>query len=100
MDRARVMDLLWPGLDPEAAARNLRVTLTYLRRVLDPDHLRCDRTRVRLIRSKALTIDLAELHDHLDEARQARRRGDPAAADAALAAAVALWRGEPLVRCP
>ena len=96
MDRARVMDLLWPGLDPEAAARNLRVTLTYLRRVLDPDHLRCDRTRLRLIRSKALTIDLAELHDHLDEARQARRRGDPAAADAALAAAVALWRGEPL----
>ena len=30
LDRVRVMGLLWPELGPEAAARNLRVTLTYL----------------------------------------------------------------------
>ena len=60
-------------------------------------HLRSDRDRVRLVTSKALTIDLAELRDHLDQAGRARPRGDPAAADTALAAAVGLWRGEPLV---
>ena len=104
LDRARLTGLLWPDLDPEAAARNLRVTLTYLRRVLDADrpaadgggHLRTDRGRVRLVRSAALAVDVADLRDHLDEVRRARARGDPAAADTALAAAVRLWRGEPL----
>ena len=104
LDRTAAMDLLWPDLDPRAAARNLRVTLTYLRRVLEPDrpagdagcHLRCDRDRVRLVGSKALTVDLAELREHLGRAHQARTRGDPAEADAGLAAAVQLWRGEPL----
>lgn len=104
LDRTHLMDLLWPDLDPQAAARNLRVTLTYLRRVLEPDrptgdggcHLRTDRDRVRLVSSKALQIDLAELHGHLDGARRARMHGDPLAADADLAAAVRLWRGAPL----
>ncbi|MBB2941072.1 DNA-binding SARP family transcriptional activator [Actinoplanes lutulentus] len=100
MDRDRLMDLLWPDLDPAAAARNLRVTLTYLRQALGPDHLRCDRSWVRLARSAALTVDLAELRDHLDEARRARQRGDPAAADAALGAALRLWRGDPLTDLP
>jgi LuxR family maltose regulon positive regulatory protein len=96
IDRDRLMDLLWPDLDPAAAARNLRVTLTYLRQVLGPGHLRCDRARARLVRSKALAIDLADLRDALDEAREARRLGDATTADEALSAAVRLWRGEPL----
>jgi DNA-binding SARP family transcriptional activator len=99
MDRSRLMDLLWPELDPDAAARNLRVTLTYLRRILD-GHVRSDRGRVRLVRSKGLTVDVTELREQLDEARRARTRGDPAAADAALAGAVRLWRGEPLADLP
>ncbi|BAL91119.1 putative SARP-family transcriptional regulator [Actinoplanes missouriensis 431] len=96
IDRDRLMDLLWPDLDPAAAARNLRVTLTYLRQALGADHLRCDRSWVRLVRSKALTVDLADLRDHLAEADAARSRGDPAATGPALAAAVGLWRGDPL----
>ncbi|WP_229071057.1 BTAD domain-containing putative transcriptional regulator [Actinoplanes sp. DH11] len=96
MDRDRLTGLLWPDLDPVAAARNLRVTLTYLRRAVDADHLRCDRSRIRLVRSAALTVDVADLRERLDEAALARRLGDLAAAEAALSAAVALWRGEPL----
>jgi DNA-binding SARP family transcriptional activator len=96
LDRARLMDLLWPDLDPEAAARNLRVTLTYLRRALGDGHVRADRGRVRLVRSKALTTDLAELREHLEAARRARLLGDPAGVDAALVNAVRLWRGAPL----
>lgn len=95
LDRSRVMNLLWPDLESEAAARNLRVTLTYLRRVL-AGHVRADRCRIRLVRSESLTVDLAELRENLDESRRARGRGDPGAADAALTAAIRLWRGEPL----
>ena len=35
--RERICDLLWPDLEPEAAAQNLRVTLSRLRRLLEPD---------------------------------------------------------------
>src|SRR5262249_32214371 len=35
--RDRLMDLLWPDLGPDDAAANLRVTLSYLRRALEPD---------------------------------------------------------------
>jgi len=96
LDRARATDLLWPGLDPPAAARNLRVTLAYLRRVLEPGQLSGDRDRIRLSVSPTLQVDLAELREHLDEARRANARGEPAAAGLDLAAAVDLWRGEPL----
>lgn len=34
--RERVMELLWPDLDPDAAARNLKYTLHMTRRTLDP----------------------------------------------------------------
>ena len=104
VDRTTLMDLLWPDLDPPAAARNLRVTLTYLRRLLEPDrpsgeagyHLRCSRDRVQLVTSKALAVDLTELRDHLTAARRARTLGEPAAADAHLTSAIQLWRGDPL----
>ena len=36
MHRERVMDLLWPNLDPRAAANNLRYTLYKARRILGP----------------------------------------------------------------
>jgi DNA-binding SARP family transcriptional activator len=90
VERARLMDLLWPDLGPEPAARNLRVTLTYLRRILEPDrtaegggyYVRADRDRVRLVRSAALEVDLDELRAHLVS-------GD-------LHPALGLWRGDPL----
>jgi len=35
--RSRAASLLWPDLDDDKATSNLRVTLTYLQRVLEPD---------------------------------------------------------------
>ncbi|MET9230719.1 hypothetical protein [Lentzea sp. NPDC003310] len=86
VSREQAMDLLWPDLDPASAARNLRVTTTHLRRLLEPGRaggeasyfLRSDNETIRLVRSDQLTVDLWS----------ARERD---AADA-----VALWRGEPL----
>ena len=37
LTRDQAIELLWPGLDPAKAARNMRVTLTHLRRLLEPD---------------------------------------------------------------
>ena len=104
LTRDQVMELLWPGLDPAKAARNMRVTLTHLRRLLEPDrsggdasyHLRCDGDTIRLLPSAFLSVDLWTL-DSLDKrAVQARADGDLDRTAALLADAVALWRGEPL----
>ena len=35
--RDQIVDALWPHLEPEAAERNLRVTLCYLQQVLEPE---------------------------------------------------------------
>jgi LuxR family transcriptional regulator, maltose regulon positive regulatory protein len=104
LTRDQAIELLWPGLDPAKAARNMRVTLTHLRRLLEPDrsggdasyHLRTDGDTIRLHRSPFLSADLWTL-DVLDQrAVQARADGDIDRAAAVLTDAVALWRGDPL----
>ena len=104
LTRDQAIELLWPELDPEKAARNMRVTLTHLRRLLEPGrpggeasyHLRTDGDRIRLIPSEFLSADLWTL-DALDKrAVQARADGDIDRTAALLADAVVLWRGDPL----
>jgi DNA-binding SARP family transcriptional activator len=104
LTRDQAIELLWPGLDPAKAARNMRVTLTHLRRLLEPDrsggdasyHLRTDGDTIRLLPSDYLSVDLWTL-DVLDKrAVQARADGDIDDAAALLADVVALWRGDPL----
>ena len=104
LTRDQVIELLWPGLDPAKAGQNMRVTLTYLRRLLEPDrssgdasyHLRTDGDTIRLLESQFLSVDLWTL-DALDKrAVQARADGDIDRSAALLSDAVALWRGDPL----
>ncbi|MFD5831173.1 hypothetical protein [Lentzea sp. NPDC060358] len=90
LSREQAVDLLWPDLDPASAARNLRVTTTHLRRLLEPGRaggeasycVRSDGRTIRLVRGGLLTADLWSF----DELSDAGRLGQ----------AVALWRGEPL----
>ena len=80
LPRDRAVELLWPDLDLDAGNRNLRVTLTYLRRLLEPDrpageasyHLRADSDVIRLIASPSLRVDLWDLRRLADEATAAR----------------------------
>ncbi len=68
LTRDQLCELLWPELDPVAGTRNLRVTLAYARRVLEPErtgnhacfHLRSEGERVWLHRSPELVVDLWE----------------------------------------
>ena len=104
LTRDQAIALLWPELDPVKAARNMRVTLTHLRRLLEPGrsggeasyHLRTDGDMIRLLPSQFLSVDLWTL-DALDkEAGQARADGDIDRTAALLTEAVALWGGDPL----
>ncbi len=104
LSRERATDLLWPDLSPRDGARNLRVTLTYLRQLLEPGrptgeasfHLRADGTTISLHPSDHLVVDLWELRRLRRDTEQNRGRGDPGRTIALLGAATAWWRGEPL----
>jgi DNA-binding SARP family transcriptional activator len=98
--RDRAQFLLWPDLAPEASAKNLRVTLTHLRKALEPDraagtagfHLRVDQRAIALHESQHLRVDAweaDELSRRVDEAT------DVASERRALAALVESWRGVP-----
>ena len=104
LDRGRAIRLLWPDQDPASAAANLRVTLTHLRRLLEPDrsggaagfHLRTDADCLRLHRSEWLSVDLWAADELAGAADAARRAGDTDRAMELLRRAVSLWRGDPL----
>lgn len=101
--RDQIGDDLWPALDAEAQSRNLRVTLTYLLRVLEPDraprgasfHLRSDGAHIELHPGGRLDVDVWAFDTRADQAREADRRGSPSAALDHALAAVELWRGDP-----
>jgi DNA-binding SARP family transcriptional activator len=102
--RDRAIDLLWPDLGAREGARNLRVTLTYLRQLLEPDrptgeapfHLRSDTATITLHQSQHLVVDLWELRRLAGEATVT---GDHLGIDrtiALLSEATSWWRDEPL----
>jgi DNA-binding SARP family transcriptional activator len=105
VSRDRMAELVWGDHHPSAAARNLRVTLSYLRRLLEPDrppgeasfHLRADTSHISLFRSDHLVVDAWELERLVAEARRARASSDVTATIETLERATALWRGAPLV---
>jgi DNA-binding SARP family transcriptional activator len=104
ISRERAIDLLWPEHDVVRGARNLRVTLTYLRQLLEPErtageasfHLRADATVITLYPSDYLVVDLWELRRLRHDAELSRDRSDVERAIALLDTATAWWRGEPL----
>jgi DNA-binding SARP family transcriptional activator len=104
VSRDRVVDVLWPDLDPGRGRANLRVTLRHLQRVLEPDRgqgsapyfLRGDTQQLQLADVPGLEVDLWQAEDHLARAEGARRQGDAAGRIDHLRAAAGLWQGRPL----
>ncbi len=102
--RDLLVDTLWPDLDPESGAANLRVTLAHLRKVLEPErgpgeagfHLHADATTVRLVRSPKLTADLWEWRALCAEADRVRGDGDIDGWLRRCRAAIELWQDVPL----
>jgi len=100
--RGAIMAALWPDLDERAAANNLRVTMTYLLRVLEPwrsarepaYHIRVDGQAVTLVTSDWLRIDVDAFEEHVDAAAKAEADGTPSLALEHNLAAVTLYRGD------
>jgi DNA-binding SARP family transcriptional activator len=103
ISRERLAEILWPGLERSPSSLNLRVTLTYLLRVLEPDRgprdpsffVRQHGGSLSLHPGEWLTVDLWEFDALCEQADHADRTGSPVVAlDRALRAAE-LWRSEP-----
>lgn len=101
--REQVAADLWPDLDGEGQARNLRVTLTHLLRALEPGRRNGDASFLVQARGDGLALHRGEWFeadvwrfDELAEAAlEADRRGEPSTALARMLDALDLWRGEP-----
>jgi DNA-binding SARP family transcriptional activator len=102
--RAETEAALWPDADGNAAGGNLRTTLGYMQRVLEPEraagdapfHVRADGEAL-LLADEAVTVDAWEFERLLDKAADAEAAGAPTVALSAYEAAAALWGGEYLV---
>jgi LuxR family transcriptional regulator, maltose regulon positive regulatory protein len=100
--RTAIVAALWPDLDERAAANNLRVTMTYLLRVLEPWRsaresayfVRLDGQAVTLVTGDWLRIDADRFDDHVAQAARAEADGTPSLALEHNLAAVELYRGE------
>ncbi len=110
--RSEAARLLWPNMEPARAGQNLRVTLSALRRYLEPDrrkgersyHLRDIGDSLVLEPNELLTCDVWDIEQLLNTATalatetDAAANGpddpdDPSDPDAAIVQAVALWAG-------
>ncbi|WP_200829840.1 AfsR/SARP family transcriptional regulator, partial [Cellulomonas algicola] len=99
--REQLAEALWGDLDPRAALHNLHVSLSAVRRALEPGvPTRSSRLVVRdgetytLVLRPGSTSDVAELDRAVREARRLRAAGDDAGARAELARAVDLHAGD------
>jgi LuxR family transcriptional regulator, maltose regulon positive regulatory protein len=100
--RAAIVAALWPDLEEKAAANNLRVTLTYLLRLLEPWRsaresayfVRFEGQAVALVTGERLRFDLDQFDDHVAQAARAEADGTPSLALGHHLAAVELYRGE------
>ena len=103
--RDRICDTLWPDLEPAAGAQNLRVTLSRLRRVLEPADLEAPLASRLLARGDTIDLapqpvvdtDIARLYSYLTKSERARQSSDSLEEITSLERAVELWRGEPLI---
>jgi DNA-binding SARP family transcriptional activator len=105
--RTHVMDALWPDEeDPIAASRNLRVNLTHLQRVLEPDRdeepyiLRSEGNLLTLVADDWLEIDSRDFDRLRGRAKRFDADGRPADALDAYRRALALYRGDYMADVP
>ena len=100
--RERLGALLWPDFDDAAVSANLRMTLSYVQALLEPERgrghapwfLQQDAGVLRLTGGDRLTVDAWELEAHLDTAAAAAASAAPSIELAHLLQAVALWQGD------
>jgi DNA-binding SARP family transcriptional activator/tetratricopeptide (TPR) repeat protein len=102
--REQLCAMMWPELERDAGLRNLRTTLNYVHRVLEPDRRAGDATFVIRQRGAHLSMvglpwvetDIAVFHRHLAEADAAAAGGAHSSELVALDLALQQVLGQPL----
>ncbi len=103
----RLIELIWGEDAPETVGATLQVTVSNLRKVLEPDHERGSTYEVLISQPAGYLLNLSA--EQLDSARfealatagkQALLAGNPQAAADTLREALALWRGQALADFP
>lgn len=98
--REAAIDALWPDLDASAGRKNLRVTLSYLTKALEPDRgrstppwfVQADGETLRL-NTQGLELDVTKMQSALAAALEHQRSGVASKSIEALDAAVGCYRG-------
>ena len=104
MRRDELMEFVWPDRDPHSARQNLRTTLTYLRRLLQPGgesvdqpkRLRTDGDRIALAGPAALDVDLWRFRELIDATDHGTIAAPGSGSIDLLREAADLWRGDPV----
>jgi LuxR family transcriptional regulator, maltose regulon positive regulatory protein len=101
LPRDRVLDALWPEMEPEAAANNLRVTVNRLTKALEPD--RPDGAPPTYVLQQGDTysfnvnsehqLDTVDFASAVGEGQRAEQRGQRQSAVAAFRKAIGLYGG-------
>ncbi len=107
LTREQVTEILWPDMEADAAANNLRVTINRLGKALEPDRPEGAPPAYILQQSETyglntesdLEIDAATFANAIDEGRTAYLRNQRAAAIHSLRRAVGLYSGPYLPDC-
>src|SRR4051794_3687960 len=106
--RDEIMEALWPSVSPKAAERDLRVTVSRLRKALEPDLKRGSDSHYVLRRSPGYSfhpqanceVDTWEFEKHQNRAEAAQEEGGLEEAINEYRAALELLRGEFLAEDP
>ncbi len=101
VQREMIMELLWPGMDPDRASKNLNVALTTLRKALDPDsgwgdcpYLKTSGDTLRLNLGEGGYIDVEAFEAKLKEAAREVAAGDRGSRLKALLEAEGIYGGD------
>jgi ATP/maltotriose-dependent transcriptional regulator MalT/DNA-binding SARP family transcriptional activator len=101
LPRDRVLESLWPEMEPDAAANNLRVTLNRLGKAIEPDRPEGAPPAYLLQQGDTYgfntesdhQLDAADFAEAVAEGQRAARRGQRTAAIAAFRKAIGLYSG-------
>ncbi len=107
LSRDQVLEFIWPDMELDAAANNLRVTINRLSKALEPErpegapaaYIVQQNETYSLNAESDMVIDVVEFAAAVEEGQLAARRGQHALAMAALQRAVELYGGQYLPDC-
>ena len=91
----RLIDEVWGDDPPSGAQHAVEAHVARLRRALGVDRIETQPSGYRL-QAESAEVDLVRFEAQVADASRAFDGGDPATAAAGFAAALALWRGQPL----